>query len=101
VDIPGIIQKDAEPDSRFTIRFGMANPAPALELDINATHFHMSSDGEKPLAHTVVHPPEDPDSALSFKMIRIHVKSPSEHTINLQHYPVELQFEHDLDLDHS
>jgi carbonic anhydrase len=83
VDIPGLIQKDQEPDARFTIRFGMATPTPALKIEIGEKHFWVSS--ENPMAYTVVHPPEDPDSALSFKMVKAHIKSPSEHTVTLQH----------------
>lgn len=100
IDIPGLISADQEPDARFTIRFGMTTPTPAVTIDVNDNHFWIES-GAKPLATTVVHVPEDPDSALSFNLVRVSIKSPSEHTINLQHYPLELQFEHDLDLNHS
>lgn len=101
MDIPGVITRDQEPDARFTIRFGVTSPAPKISVSITQQHFWLTTGDDTPLAMTVVHPPEDPDSALSFKMVKVHIKSPSEHTINLQHYPVEMQFEHDLDLDHS
>lgn len=76
-------------------------PSPKVSVSITENHFWLTTETDTPLAMTVVHPPEDPDSALSFKMVKVHIKSPSEHTINLQHYPVEMQFEHELDLAHS
>jgi len=83
IDLPGILAKESELDAQFTIRFGMATPTPALKVSITDKHFRIECD--TPLGYTVVHPPQDPESALSFKMTRIHVKSPSEHTIRLQH----------------
>ena len=42
-----------------------------------------------------------PASALSFKLVKVHFKSPSEHAVDLHRYPLEMQFEHDIDLENS
>lgn len=46
----------------------------------------------------VIHPGYSPKTALSYTAYRFYFKTPSEHLIDLRHYPIEMQLEHHLDL---
>jgi len=56
------------------------------------------ADKQSNFGQIVVHPGFSPKTALAYIAYGIHFKTPSEHTINYDHYPLELQVEHHLDL---
>lgn len=55
----------------------------------------------KNLGKVVVRPAFSPQTVLSYTAHEISIKTPSEHSINGVHYPVEMQIKHTLDVDHS
>lgn len=81
----------------MTLRFAFTRPVPELTVTADGQHMVVKP-AEGNMGQTVVHLPNDPRSAVSGNLTKAHFKTPSEHTVMLQHSPLEIQWEHEVNL---
>lgn len=101
IDIAKATAQNAQTaEIRTTIRFGLKEDAPKMKTNVGTNGLELVPDGDD-IGEIVIHPSQDPKTALSYMVKRIHINTPSEHSIDLQHRGMEIQFEGCLNLAHS
>lgn len=83
---------------RFRYNTQAKNPGVKVEVSEKKFVIEVSDVKKESFGEVVVSIPENPNTHISYNAKRIWFKTPSEHSIDFIHSPMEVQVEHHIDL---